>query len=94
MFSGAALLADLDDFIAPSQSCVNPLFTEPAPPARAGATGARGGGARLELASDFLLPAAPSAAAATAPPPPPPAARPDLIRSSAPSGGAGSGGPA
>ena len=89
MFSGAALLADLDDFIAPSQSCVNPLFTDAAAAPRAGVGGgaaaAPRGGAKLELASDFLLPAAAAAAA-------PPAARPDLIRPSP--GGGGGGAPA
>jgi len=27
-FAGAVLLGDLDDFVAPSQACVNPLFAD------------------------------------------------------------------
>lgn len=64
MFSGAALLADLDDFIAPSQSCVNPLFSGAAEgsgaarlPGEAGASNeSKRGAAKLDLASDFLVP--------------------------------------
>ena len=31
-FAGKVILGDLDDFIAPSQSCVNPLFASPSAP--------------------------------------------------------------
>lgn len=72
------MLGDLDDFITPSQSCVNPLFTDAAKPAPkagavgdASAVGDKKGVAKLDLASDFLLPSDAGI-------------RPDLIKSSGP----------
>jgi hypothetical protein len=62
-FAGSVILGDLDDFIAPSQSCVNPLFTESkgvaarSAPAPSQPPADRRGAARLALDSDFLAPA-------------------------------------
>jgi iron only hydrogenase large subunit-like protein len=42
----SVLLGDLNDFIAPSQACVNPLFAEPA-------RGQQGGAVRLSLSLDL-----------------------------------------
>lgn len=55
-FAGAVLLGDLDDIIAPSQSCVNPLFTsgtETAPSeASAAVDGGSSGRAKVSLELD------------------------------------------
>ncbi|CAM9893268.1 unnamed protein product [Ectocarpus fasciculatus] len=50
----SVLLGDLDDFIAPGQACINPLFTDAAAPAAAAAeSGSKGGAAMvLELEDD------------------------------------------
>lgn len=61
MLAGSVMLGDLDDFIAPGQSCVNPIFNKTpsaaaAPDARSsardGALDPRGT-AKLSLVSDF-----------------------------------------
>jgi hypothetical protein len=55
-FAGAVMLGDLDDFIAPSQACVNPLFFAPKKPeiAAPGVLDAKAT-ARVSLDSDLLL---------------------------------------
>lgn len=46
----SVMLGDLDDFIAPGQACVNPLFTAPANPgAEKQAAGISVGGAKMQL---------------------------------------------
>lgn len=52
MFAGAVMLGDLDDFIAPSQACVNPLFAKPG--AAAASDTGHGGPARIAIESDLL----------------------------------------
>lgn len=51
MFAGAVMLGDLDDFIVPSQACVNPLFARPKD--AAADAGAPGKG-RIVIDSDLL----------------------------------------
>lgn len=53
MFAGAVMLGDLDDFIVPSQACVNPLFARPKD-AAADAEKPGNGQARIAIDSDLL----------------------------------------
>ncbi len=54
----SVVLGDLNDFIAPSQACTNPLFVSPKKPEGGAAGGSavagHAGQARLALESDFL----------------------------------------
>jgi hypothetical protein len=53
--SGSVFLSNLDDFIAPSQACVNPLVAAKLEPKEAttAAGSSVGGSARLTLSNDF-----------------------------------------
>jgi hypothetical protein len=63
MMAGSVMLGDLNDFIAPSQACVNPLFAGPAKKGSSGEGGTasdppvdasvRRGVAKIQLDSDF-----------------------------------------
>jgi len=75
-FGGSVILGNLDDFIAPSQACVNPIFTQPRNNSgkddgtSTDGASASVGVARIEIESDALF-----ATAETT--------QPDLIKSSA-----------
>ena len=66
-YGGSVVLGNLDDFIAPSQACVNPIFTQPKDGESAAAT--QIGVAKISIESDDVL-----APATTV--------KPDLIKSS------------
>ena len=80
-YGGSIILGNLDDFIAPSQACVNPIFTQP----KAGAGGGPGGSMATpnsdEPAARHIVIETDDALLA-----PPPIVQPDLIKTV---GGAG-----
>jgi iron only hydrogenase large subunit-like protein len=67
MFAGSVMLGDLDDFINPSQSCINPLFSDDVNKAAAAATTSSSGEqledtrgiAKISLENDFSAPLLP-----------------------------------
>jgi hypothetical protein len=55
MFAGNVMIGDLNDFIQPSQSCINPRFMSSTAPATHAADQSEiAGRAKIEIASDFL----------------------------------------
>ena len=91
---GSVMLTSLDDYISPSQSCINPIFTQPTTDAKRGAAAAATTPVAAAAAATTTSPtnAAPSLTRglaklviesdlfAAAPTEAPPAARPDLIK--------------